>query len=75
MKRLDSGIATPSLNRNQVHPIVVTWPSVSEQTTIVETLDLMETETRRLAAIYERKLAALDELKNSLLYQAFSGNL
>jgi len=27
------------------------------------------------ATIYERKLAALDDLKKSLLHQAFSGNL
>ena len=29
----------------------------------------------RLAALYERKLTALDELKKSLLHQAFSGQL
>ena len=32
-------------------------------------------ETRRLEAIYQVRLAALDELKRSLLYQAFSGQL
>ncbi len=32
-------------------------------------------ETQRLATIYERKLAALDDLKKSLLHQAFSGEL
>ena len=32
-------------------------------------------ETQRLATIYERKLAALDDLKKSLLHQAFSGQL
>ena len=32
-------------------------------------------ETQRLATIFERKLAALDDLKNSLLHQAFSGKL
>ena len=31
--------------------------------------------TRRLESIYERKLAALDELKKSLLHQAFAGEL
>ena len=32
-------------------------------------------ETQRLAAIYERKLAALEALKKSLLHQAFTGEL
>ena len=35
----------------------------------------MLNETKRLATIYERKLAALDELKKSLLHQAFTGEL
>jgi type I restriction enzyme S subunit len=32
-------------------------------------------EARRLEAIYRRKVAALDELKASLLHEAFAGNL
>ena len=32
-------------------------------------------ETQRLARLYERKLAALEALKKSLLHQAFSGGL
>ena len=32
-------------------------------------------ETKRLTSIYERKLAALEELKTSLLHQAFNGEL
>src|SRR5205823_6104960 len=33
------------------------------------------TETQRLATLYERKLAALEALKKSLLHQAFTGEL
>ena len=32
-------------------------------------------ETQRLARLYERKLAALEALKKSLLRQAFTGEL
>ena len=32
-------------------------------------------ETQRLESLYQRKLAALDELKKSLLHRAFSGQL
>jgi len=33
------------------------------------------TETQRLGRLYERKFAALEALKKSLLHQAFSGEL
>jgi len=75
VKQLDSGAANPALNRNQVHPIELTWPHVARQKTLVETLDMLQEETQSLAAIYEKKLAALDSLKESLLHQAFSGEL
>lgn len=35
----------------------------------------MQSETQRLESLYQRKIEALDELKQSLLQQAFSGNL
>ena len=75
VKKLDSGAANPALNRNQVHPIEVDWPSVAYQKTITETLDSLTTETQRLESIYQQKLTALDGLKKSLLHQAFNGAL
>jgi hypothetical protein len=35
----------------------------------------LSTKTQHLESFYQRKLAALDELKKSLLHQAFSGPL
>jgi type I restriction enzyme S subunit len=75
VKSLDSGAANPALNRNQVHPIEVSWPCVDQQKAIVETLNALQEETRRLTNLYTRKLAALEALKKSLLHQAFSGEL
>lgn len=75
VKQLDSGTANPALNRNQVHPIEVNWPPILKQETIVETLDALSEETQHLESIYQQKLAALDELKKSLLDQAFTGQL
>jgi type I restriction enzyme, S subunit len=46
-----------------------------QQQAAVAKLDTLSSETQRLASLYERKLAALDELKRSLLHQAFSGQL
>lgn len=45
------------------------------QRTTVAKLSAINEETQRLASLYQRKLAALDELKKSLLHQAFSGAL
>ncbi len=35
----------------------------------------LQEETHRLESLYQRKLAALEELKKSLLHRAFSGEL
>ena len=49
--------------------------STSEQQAVVSKLNDLDAETQRLESIYQQKLAALDELKKSLLHQAFSGKL
>jgi type I restriction enzyme S subunit len=46
-----------------------------KQEAMVAELDGISAETERLASIYRRKLAALDDLKHSLLRQAFTGAL
>jgi hypothetical protein len=50
-------------------------PSLDVQDSVVATLNSLEEETERLESIYQRNLAKLDELKKSLLHQAFSGQL
>jgi type I restriction enzyme S subunit len=50
-------------------------PPLEEQKRIVGALDGLLEDGQRLASVYERKLGALDELKKSLLQQAFTGNL
>ncbi len=63
------------LNKSTLEPYPIDLPSPAEQQKIVETTIELESETQRLASLYERKLAALDALKMSLLHQAFSGQL
>ena len=75
VKGLDSGTANPALNRNQVYPLRVAWPPADEQASIVSQLEHLSATADRMASIYLSKLAALDELKKSLLHQAFSGAL
>jgi hypothetical protein len=54
-------------------PIAVT--DIATQKEIVNTLNMLSEETQHLSSIYERKLSALEELKTSLLHQAFNGEL
>ncbi len=50
-------------------------PSLSVQRGIVSVVSNVTKESESLETLYQRKLAALDELKQSLLHQAFSGQL
>jgi len=49
--------------------------SLKEQQTIVQKLDALSIETKKLEAIYQQKIADLEELKKSVLQKAFSGGL
>jgi len=53
----------------------VPTPPLSVQEATVEHLDTLAEETQRLETIYRQKLAALEELKKSLLHRAFAGEL
>ena len=51
------------------------FPPVRQQKEIVSRFDDLRAETLRLESLYRQKLSALDDLKKSLLHQAFSGQL
>ena len=55
--------------------IKVFLPSIKEQKRIIEELEALHAETRRLESIYQKKITALDALKKSILHQAFTGVL
>jgi type I restriction enzyme S subunit len=55
--------------------LVIPVPPIAEQKRIAAKLDALSEETQRLARLYERKHAALEALKKSLLHQAFTGQL
>jgi type I restriction enzyme S subunit len=60
----------------RVDKMPVVFPdSAEEQGKIVCELNTLAAECKRLERFYERKLAALEELKQSLLQQAFNGEL
>lgn len=65
----------PALNFGQLKTVMVNFPSLSAQHTIVRQLDALRAETQRLEALYQKKLTDLDELKKSILQKAFAGEL
>jgi type I restriction enzyme S subunit len=65
----------PKVNRNHLFQYTVSLPKVPEQKSIVRKLDKLEKETKRLEAVYQHKLSALAELKQSFLQKAFAGEL
>ncbi|MCP9812641.1 restriction endonuclease subunit S [Synechococcus lacustris] len=70
------GATISRLYNDNLRGIVIAFPeSHQEQRLIVTQLDDLHEETQRLARLYERKCAALEALKKSLLHQAFSGEL
>lgn len=63
------------LTKETLAPYPIALPNHEEQIRIVDVIAELESETQRLESIYQRKIAALDALKKSLLHQAFSGQL
>lgn len=69
------GSATNYIVVGDLKAFPVPTPSLSVQEATVEQLESFTEETQRLARLYERKHAALEALKKSLLHQAFTGEL
>ena len=63
------------LTKETLEPYPIRLPPLAEQKRVVATISFLESETQRLEALYQQKLAALDALKKSLLHQAFAGQL
>jgi type I restriction enzyme S subunit len=69
-------MAQPVISYTTIKDVSLEFPaSKVEQEKISCSFDALEVETQRLASLYERKLAALEALKKSLLHQAFTGEL
>ncbi|MBK9306480.1 MAG: restriction endonuclease subunit S [Nitrospira sp.] len=66
---------TLKIDSDELKSVMIPVPSRGHQQRVVTTIDSLSEETQRLESIYQQKLAALDELKKSLLHQAFTGEL
>ena len=71
-----TGATVQGIKASLLKLIEISFPkSLTEQEQLVVTLDALRDETQRLESLYQQKLTALDDLKKSLLHQAFSGQL
>ena len=70
-----NGVGVGNLNVGAVREFPICLPPITEQRSIAASLDALRTEIQSLETIYKQKLAALDELKKSLLHKAFTGEL
>lgn len=67
-----TGINIKSLNQWALSALEIPFPPLSEQSHIVAHLDAVRAETEQLEILYNAKLASLDELRRSVLAEAFS---
>jgi type I restriction enzyme S subunit len=74
-KEQSVGAGTKFLKIGMIKDLEISLPPIAKQRDTSAMLDSLIDETQRLESIYQRKLAALDALKKSLLHQAFSGQL
>ena len=70
-----TGTTVKHLPIEKANALTIKVPDLAAQNALVEQLERIENESKDLEALYQRKLDALDELKKSLLHQAFRGQL
>ena len=75
IKKLSIGAAYNALTIEKIEKHKILIPPLSEQRAIIEKLEALSAETKRLEGIYQSKLAALEELKKSVLAKAFEGGV
>ncbi len=69
------GATMSNLNHAILEELLYPVPPIAEQKVIMANADELLSDVELLESIYQQKLAALDELKKSLLHSAFDGKL
>ncbi|MGD0354933.1 MAG: restriction endonuclease subunit S [Dehalococcoidia bacterium] len=72
---LIDGTTQPTISLRSIREVRFTVPPSHDHEKLIAYLDVVSLETHRLESLYQRKSAALDELKKSLLQKAFNGEL
>lgn len=76
LNKYATGAAQPGLSvKNISENVIISIPPLSEQHRIVSTLDTLSEKCRRLEQVAQQTIRECDALKQSILRQAFSGEL
>lgn len=74
-ERMSGAVGHKRVAKEFIESYPIPAPPLSEQQRIVATLNVIREETQHLESLYQRRLAALEALKKSLLHHAFAGAL
>jgi type I restriction enzyme S subunit len=69
------GATVTHLPIEKAQALKIAMPNLDTQNKAVAQLEMLEINAKELESLYQQKINALDELKQSLLHQAFSGEL
>jgi type I restriction enzyme S subunit len=65
----------PGINRNEIYALKIYVPSINQQKLIVEKLNSIKFSIDRIISLYLNKCTEFSKLKESILQQAFNGEL
>ena len=75
-KFMSGAVGHKRVSKDWIENYVIPFPkSTQTQQSIVQKLDALSSETKKLEAIYQQKISDLEELKKSILQKAFNGEL
>lgn len=69
------GIGVPHISAQQILDFQFCRPQIMEQQRLVQKLDCLSAQSKKLESIYQQKINSLEELKKSILQKAFNGEL
>lgn len=76
LRRYARQTAQPVISNSSLKNVIVSYPTdLNEQLTIKKNIENLECHKVELKALYSKKLSQLNELKQSILLKAFSGDL
>jgi type I restriction enzyme S subunit len=75
LESFDTGSSNPTVNRNLVHPVLVSWPPEPEQRAIADYLDRETNKIDQMVAKVEEAIERLQEYRTALITAAVTGKI